>query len=230
MSMDHPAVMFGLFPLAAYVIGATSFAVIIARAHHVDLRDHGSGNVGATNVARVIGFKWGLLCFILDVLKGFGPVFVAGGVMTKFSGDLPNATVQAAWLGVAFAAILGHIFPFWLRFKGGKGVATGFGVLLGLWPYCTVPVLAAFGLWILLTWLTRYISLASILGSLAMGPLFVGWICLTHGWDAVIALWPLALFCLALGLMITACHRSNIVRLLAGTEAKFTDAPKTKDP
>ena len=227
---DPPLVLYAAMPLASYFVGSTPFAAMIARSKGIDLREHGSGNLGATNVARVIGPKWGLLCFVLDVLKGFVPAFVAGWLLTGWSGELPSAARQASWICVGMAAVIGHCLSVWLRFQGGKGVATGLGVVLGVWPHFTVPGLVAFGIWTVITLRTRYISLASIIGAVLFAPLLVGWLTWRRGWSAVESLWPLVCFAVAIGVMIVIRHRSNIVRLLAGTESKIGGNMPAVDP
>ncbi|MBT3201955.1 MAG: glycerol-3-phosphate acyltransferase, partial [Phycisphaerales bacterium] len=147
--IENPYILLIVFPLAAYIIGATPFGPIIAKFHGVDLRKHGSGNVGATNVGRTLGRRWGMLCFGLDVIKGLAPVLLArllGPDVTD--GAAPSLVSQFAWLAVGFGAILGHVMSFWLGFKGGKGVATSLGVVLGVFPYFTFAGVAAFGVWI----------------------------------------------------------------------------------
>jgi len=216
---DHPLILLGALPAAAYLIGSIPFGVLIARAHGVDLRARGSGNVGATNVGRVLGGRWGYLCFALDVAKGLGPVLAAGLWLRDPSGADPSAYHQAAWLAVAFGAIAGHVFSLLLRFRGGKGVATSLGVLLGFWPYFTFPGLAALGVWaaVVLTW--RYVSLASIAAAAAFPVLFVG-ACLLAG-RSLADLWPLLAFAAAMAALVIVRHRSNIRRLMNGTENRI---------
>ena len=214
--IDTPWVLFVALPLAAYVIGSTPFGVIIARAHRVDLRAKGSGNVGATNVGRVIGVKWGLVCFALDVAKGLAPVLGAVFLVRGGSDGLPTAAQQGALLGVAFGAIAGHVFSFWLKFRGGKGVATSLGVVLGVFPYFTYPGLCAFAVWIAVTAISRYVSLGSIVAAGA----FVGLFAAFNAADLA-ALWPLGLFAAVMAALIIIRHRTNITRLLAGTESKI---------
>jgi len=217
--IDHPLIAFVAMPVAAYVIGSTPFGVIIARSRGVDLRTQGSGNVGATNVGRVLGARWGYLCFFLDVLKGAAPV-VAAGILLRQSGQaVPSATRQLAWLLTACGAILGHVFTFWLKFRGGKGVATSLGVLVGFYPYFTWAGLAAFALWGVLVGIWRYVSLASIVAAAAF-PLLVVGACLLFGWPLGDA-WPLPAFASAMALLVIIRHRTNITRLLAGNENRI---------
>jgi len=216
---DNPLILFVAFPLAAYVIGSTPFGVLLAGMQGKDLRKIGSGNVGASNVARAMGRKWGYLCFFLDVAKGLAPTLAAGAVL-RHAADFPTPLHQAAWLAAGAGAILGHVFSFYLKFRGGKGVATALGVVLGIWPYFTWAGLAAFALWVAVTLTSRYISLASITAAAAFVPLFVviNWLVLGR---SPAALWPLGLFAAAMAALIVIRHISNIRRLLAGTETKI---------
>ena len=211
-------------PVGAYLIGSIPFGVIVARFHGVDLRTRGSGNIGATNVGRVVGRKWGCLCFVLDTLKGFLPV-LAAGVYLRGSGRVGAVDeqvawlAQATWLAVAFAAIAGHIFSLYLKFRGGKGVATSLGVLLGFYPYFTWAGLAALAVWVMVVLLWRYVSLASITAAASFPLLFVG-ACGLGGWS-IVRYWPLLAFAFAMAALVIVRHRSNIARLLAGTENKI---------
>ncbi|MGB8226578.1 MAG: glycerol-3-phosphate 1-O-acyltransferase PlsY [Sedimentisphaerales bacterium] len=207
---------FLLLIFISYLIGSISFALVIAKAHGIDLRAIGSGNLGATNLARACGKKWAYLCFALDVLKGFVPTFAAKFFILPDSAD---ASSLALWLAVGVAAILGHIFPFYLKFKGGKGVATSFGVVLGIWPYYTIPGLIAFVLWSAIVLIWQYISLGSCIAA-AVFPFIM--IILTAGlkdWYFSV-LWPLILAAAILSSLVIFLHRANITRLLSGTEHK----------
>ncbi len=202
--------------LAAYLLGAVPFAYIIARAHGKDLRTVGSGNIGATNLARAVGRPWGYICFVLDVLKGFVPTLGVGLALGMPSRPEP----LAAWLLVGIAAIFGHVFSIYLGFKGGKGVATSFGVALGLWPYFTVCAVIALTVWVavVLTW--RYVSLASICAALVF-PVSLGLgILAVPAWDGA-QLWPLVIAAVAIPILVIVRHRENIRRLAAGSESKI---------
>ncbi|MBS3733601.1 MAG: glycerol-3-phosphate 1-O-acyltransferase PlsY [Phycisphaerae bacterium] len=217
----HPTILYGAFPLGGYALGSVPVGVLLARARGVDLRQVGSGNVGATNVARACGRRWGILCFCLDFAKGFVPALVAGLILRSGSGagTAPPAAHQAAWLAAGCGAILGHVFSVWLGFRGGKGVATSLGVVCGVFPYMTLPGLAALAVWLAVTGATRYVSLGSVLAAVAFVPLQAG-LAAVLGWP-VRRLWPLLAFAAAMAVLILLRHRHNLRRLLNGTENKI---------
>jgi len=190
--------------LAAYLIGAIPFALLVGRSKGVDIRQVGSGNVGATNVFRSVGKGWGILTFACDVLKGFLPAFLFP-LMWPVD-QLP----ENAGLLYGCAAIAGHNWPVYLKFKGGKGVATSAGVLLGVAPPAVGIGLAV---WIILFAITRYVSLASI-GAATAIPAAAWWL-----YGATNYVLPAVLT--ILGILIIWRHRSNIQRLLNGTEHQF---------
>jgi len=199
--------------LASYAIGATPFGYFAGKMRGVDIRQHGSGNIGATNVFRVLGKRVGIPVFILDMLKGWVPV-----MLTRWM--LAEREIPSDWPAIAAAvgAVLGHNFTFWLQFKGGKGIATSAGVLVALLP---IPLAAAVVFWLILFFATRYVAVASIGASLmvAVSPAAL------HLWRGEPGL-PLVGFGLLLGLLAVWRHRSNIHRLLNGTENRF----KKKSP
>ncbi|MHC4623749.1 MAG: glycerol-3-phosphate 1-O-acyltransferase PlsY [Planctomycetota bacterium] len=201
--------------IPAYLLGSVPFGLIIAKAHGKDLRAIGSGNIGATNVSRALGRKWAYFCFLLDLLKGFVPTLLAVLLIPS----PPSTTQLLLVLTVGVAAILGHIFPVYLKFKGGKGVATSLGVALGLWPFYTLCALFAFALWAVVVLIWRYISLASIIASLAFPLALVLAIILVPDWHLT-QLWPLLIAAIAIPVMVILRHRENIKRLAAGTESK----------
>jgi acyl phosphate:glycerol-3-phosphate acyltransferase len=206
----------------AYLIGAVPFGLLIGRLHGVDLRNIGSGNIGATNCGRVLGRKWGLVCFALDLLKGFVPVFAAGWWFGLVGGaGSASRAAEWAWLGVAVAAVLGHIFPVWLGFRGGKGVATGLGVVLGVWPYLTIPALGAAATWMLYAGTFRYVGLASVVASLLL-PAYV----LVGAWatgSPADRTAPYLAISGGMALLIIVRHRSNLQRTWTGTEPRLGD-------
>ena len=208
----------GFIAITAYLLGSVPFGLLIAKAHGKDLRAIGSGNIGATNVSRALGKKWGYFCFLLDVLKGLIPMLAAGKVIHSEPGNIE----LSMWLAVGCAAILGHIFSVYIGFKGGKGVATSFGVALGLWPYFTICSVIAFVIWagVVLVW--RYVSLASITASVAFPSMLFLAIVLTPGWD-IANLWPLLIAAIVIPVVVILLHKENIKRLIAGTENKISN-------
>ncbi len=202
--------------IGAYLLGSIPFGQIIAKAHGKDLRTIGSGNIGATNLARALGKKWAYLCFFLDVAKGFVPVFAA----TKLLSSPPALNELVLALAVAMAAVLGHIFPIYLKFKGGKGVATSFGVALGLWPYYTVCSIIVFMIWVVVVVISRYVSLASIIASVFFPLTLITVIALVPDWHLA-DLWPLLAAATVMPLLVIIRHRENIKRLANGTESKI---------
>lgn len=207
-----------LWVLVGYLSGSVPFGLLIGFAKGVDIRRAGSGNVGATNTGRVLGRHWGFVCLVLDALKGFLPV-LATGLAMGWVGQ-PLTAIQAwRWLAVATAAMLGHIFPLWLGFRGGKGVATGLGVLLGFWHVLTLPGLVAAGIWLLVAGWTGWVSLASITAA-AVIPLLLLAIAVIGGqpWGHVM---PFLVCTTALATLVILRHTSNIVRMCEGTEPRI---------
>ncbi len=193
--------------LAAYLLGAVPFALLLARTKGIDIRTVGSGNVGATNVFRGVSRPLGLLTFFLDALKGFVPAAVFPAVIASAAGAAP-----APWLGLACggAAVAGHAWPVYLRFRGGKGVATGAGMLLGVAPFAAgVGVLV----WAAVFLASRYVSLASVAAAVAVP---------AAAWLARDARGPLRASVLTLlGALIVWRHRANLARLARGTESRL---------
>ena len=179
----------------------------------IDIRKHGSGNIGAINVLRVMGKKWGYLVFGLDALKGFAAVRIAFLISIAAG----SAITRPELVGIVggLACILGHTFPVWLRFHGGKGVATSAGVLLGLMPLAVVSV---FAVWLILFQITRYVSVASI-GAAAALPIFV-WLYLSRDLLTGVSLLP---FSMLIAGVVLWRHRSNMRRLLQGKEERFSE-------
>jgi glycerol-3-phosphate acyltransferase PlsY len=202
--------------IVAYLLGSIPFGQIIAKAHGRDLRTIGSGNIGATNLARALGKKWAYFCFFLDVAKGFVPVFAA----TRFLSSPPAINELVLVLAVAIAAVLGHIFPIYLKFKGGKGVATSFGVALGFWPYYTVCSIVVLMIWVIVVLISRYVSLASIVASIFFPVALITAIALVSNWHLA-NLWPLLAVAAIMPTLVIIRHRENITRLANGTESKI---------
>jgi glycerol-3-phosphate acyltransferase PlsY len=206
--------------IGAYVVGSIPIGFLLARSKGVDIRQHGSGNIGATNVWRVLGPRLGALCFALDVLKGMLPVLLAGLVNGTLR-NIPDPDAALSWMGVAAAAILGHMFPVWLKFKGGKGVATGFGALLGVWPIMTAAAVGALAVWLISARLTKFVGISSCVAALSM-PAWVcgaGWALIgPRMWETV---WPYVLVGVFLAIVVVFKHRGNIRRTLDGTERRI---------
>ena len=206
-----------LLTVGAYLLGSVPFGLIVGRAKGVDPRTAGSGNIGATNVGRLLGRKFFALVFILDLLKGLLPMLAAAWILSQHE---HTRTTYLLWLLVGFAAIVGHMFSVFLGFKGGKGVATSTGVILGLWPYYTLPALAAILVWIILFTVTRYVSVGSIIGAITFPAAYaaVGAWC---GWPLLSEQLPLLIFAIVMAGLIVYKHRGNIARLRAGTESRI---------
>jgi acyl phosphate:glycerol-3-phosphate acyltransferase len=194
--------------VAGYLLGSIPFGLLFGRFAGVDVREHGSKNIGATNVWRVCGAKFGLPVFILDAGKGVGAVLLGQWLAWRFEGN-----PQWAAIAGAMACVLGHSFPAWLKFKGGKGVATSLGVLLAMIP---VESVSAFAVWGLVFYTSRYVSLASIVAAASLG-IFAAAAQLL-GWGRG---WPYAGFAIFAGVLVIVRHKANIQRLLAGTENRF---------
>lgn len=195
-----------LLLVAAYLIGAFPTSYIGGRlVRGIDLRQHGSGNLGATNAFRVLGWRAALPIFLVDVSKGFIPAYLFPRI---------DGTLSIGWaLAYGAAAIIGHMFSIYVGFRGGKGVATGTGVFLALAPTAS---LAALAIWIVLVFMTGYVSLASIAGAASL-PVLIA----VSG-----APRPVVLLSLALALFVIFAHRANIRRLLRGEEHRFRRGPK----
>jgi glycerol-3-phosphate acyltransferase PlsY len=195
-----------------YLFGSFPAGYLAGRLAGVDIRTLGSGNIGATNVLRVLGKRWGYPVFILDAFKGFAAVRLTF-FLVKY---LPTVQPYAEYLAIltAMMCIVGHSFPVWLRFKGGKGVATSAGALFGLMPFA-VPVIIL--IWIMVFETTRYVSVASIAAAVSL-PIVVG---LFLRWKFLEGT-ALFYFSLLIALLVLWRHRSNFSRLLNGTEQRFS--------
>lgn len=199
-----------LLLLGAYLVGAIPFGLLIGLARGVDVRRAGSGNIGATNVGRVVGRPWGKLCLLLDILKGLIPTLTAGFILIQ---GPPDQLALGSWVLVGAAAVLGHVFPIYLRFRGGKGVATTIGVALGIFPYCTVPMLAALLGYAVVRFATGVVALGSLTLAVLFPALLYGYLA---GWRGLplSTFWPLQVVAIVLGVLIIVRHAGNIRRLL----------------
>ncbi len=209
---------------AAYVLGSVPFGLIVGRMNGIDPRTAGSGNIGATNVGRLLGGKFFALVFTLDLLKGLLPMLAAAWLVRN-ADELHKPYLL--WMLVGAGSILGHLFSVFLKFKGGKGVATSAGVLMGLWPYYTLPGFITVGVFLAIYLATRTVSIGSILGALAFPFIYVA-MALYMNWPVFHEQLPLLIFAIVMALLIVWKHRSNIQRLLAGKENKF-DVEKDND-
>ena len=262
----HPPEFWPLYLASAvfgYLLGSLPTGYLVGRRHGIDIREHGSGNIGATNVVRVLGKKPGYLVFACDALKGLLSVrltilfvrlmgrhdyeslrlddeFINGvlrrsGLTDPAAQETPRLLEQitvhyahaAVWAGIigALCCILGHNFPVWLRFRGGKGVATTVGVLLGLMP---LAFLVAAVVWVASFYAFRYVSLASLLAAGVLPPAV--WLITRHTDAAGGGFGPMFGFSVVAAALVFLRHRANITRLLNGTESRFTPKPKTAGP
>ena len=197
--------------LEAYLFGSLPAGYLAGRLAGVDVRKHGSGNIGATNVLRVLGKPWGFGVFFVDALKGFLAVRVAIAIAARTAGAADYTEFFA--ILAAAACVAGHSFPVWLRFKGGKGVATSAGSLAGVMP---IAALTIFIVWLIVFMVTRYVSLASIVAATALPVAVAALVALQQTQGTV-----LFYFSLLMTTLVVWRHRSNITRLLNGTEPRF---------
>ena len=200
--------------LAAYLCGSIPTGFLVARARGVDIRAHGSGNIGATNVFRILGKGPGVFVLLVDALKGALPVLF----LPLWIGQVSGVEAVPFKMIAAIGAVLGHNFTCWLRFKGGKGVATSAGVLAAMVPQ---PFLATLGGFLLALALARYVSLASIVGAVVL-PFAVAWI--PPGDRRLVFLTA------ALSALVILRHKANIGRLLNGTERRIGQPKPTESP
>ncbi|MFZ4508641.1 MAG: glycerol-3-phosphate 1-O-acyltransferase PlsY [Fimbriimonas sp.] len=192
--------------LLGYGLGSIPFGVIAARMRGIDIQSVGSGNIGATNVLRVLGPVWGVSVFLLDMLKGAVPAILASQAVHEKVGPID---IQMLWLLAGLCAVLGHCFSPFLKFKGGKGIATAFGMVIGAAPWVAFP---AFSLFLVVLFATRYMSIASIVG--VSSSVILGAVLPNESRQILIVYVPLTIF-------IVARHGENLKRVRAGTERKF---------
>ncbi len=192
--------------ISAYLLGSIPTGYLFARARGIDIRTVGSGNIGATNVFRILGKTAGTLVLLADALKGFLACALVAGWGVQFGGEAdPSSWREQLSLTAGIAAILGHNYTCWLRFKGGKGIATSAGVLVALWPWAFLITLST---WLIIFAISRYVSLASLAAALILP--FATW--------RVGQSRPMILAAAALGALAIYKHKANIQRLLNGTE------------
>lgn len=222
MPAPPDALAWALLGALGFLVGSIPFGLLIGRRMGIDIRAHGSGNIGATNVRRVLGKRAGTLCFALDVGKGLVPTLGAGLAM-GVAGRLAIAPGEAwAWLAVMATPVLGHIFCPWIGFKGGKGVATGLGALVGVFPALAVPGAVALVAWLATLRVTRYVGVSSCVAAVLLPPSAWGWLTLGPGLvgGEPGARLPFVVVTALLAGLVILRHRGNLARTLAGTEPK----------
>ena len=227
---EPSALLWAALVVGAYLVGSFPTAHLLARTRGVDLGSVGSRNYGATNLGRTLGKPWGIACFLIDALKGALPV-VAGGWLLGALGAAPGAVdapIAWCWLATAASCIVGHTLSPWIGFKGGKGVATGFGALAAMWPVLTVPALLALLIWIVLVLLFRMVSLASMVAAVSVPCTVVVTATAANGLDGVRAVVPFLAASVLIAAFVVFKHRANIARIRAGTESKVLQ--KKPDP
>jgi glycerol-3-phosphate acyltransferase PlsY len=212
-----------LIPIA-YLLGSIPFGLLVGLSKGIDPRKAGSGNIGATNVARLLGGKYFALVFTLDMLKGLLPMLAGAWIVHHSSG---SQLEHVLWLLIGFGAIAGHMFSIFLRFKGGKGVATAAGVALGVYPYFTLAAVAGILAFVVVFLITRIVSIGSITGAIVL-PIAYIVMGIARKWDLLGTQLPLLVFVLLLSGMVVYRHRSNIARLLAGTEHRFESSKQAR--
>ena len=199
--------------LTSYLAGSIPFGLMIGRTvKGIDLRQHGSGNIGATNAGRVLGKKWGLICLVLDALKGLLPVAFFPSLIC---GDAEPAMMEHLQVLAGVSTIVGHMFPCWLGFRGGKGVATSLGVIAMLSPWGllagAIAFFGTFAVW-------RIVSLSSMIAAISFG---IYQLATLSPSPFATETWSQGLFAIMVPLLIVLQHRSNLRRLLKGEEPRF---------
>jgi acyl phosphate:glycerol-3-phosphate acyltransferase len=196
-----------LLIIAAYLIGSIPTSVWVSKYFFgIDIREYGSGNAGATNTYRVLGKKWGTIVMVADILKGIAACFLYMLLPFYQHNEWHRTNLM---VGLGLAAVLGHIFPLWANFRGGKGVATVFGMVLAIQP---AVALAVVGVFLLVLFLTRFVSLSSILASIAL-PILILFV-----FNEPEPLYRI--FAIAVALLVILTHQKNIGRLIHGNESK----------
>lgn len=222
----------------AFLAGSIPFGLLIARARGVDIRAYGSGNIGATNVGRVLGRKYFFLCFAFDFAKGFVPTLVAGRVLGALGRMDLAPGLAAQWLGVMLAAVLGHVFCPWLKFKGGKGVATSAGAALAVFPALTIPGAAGLMVFLIALGLWRYVSLAAVLAGTTLPIGVAAWFHLASrgvgpnepGEVRPVHMLPFLALGVVLAALVVWTHRANLGRLRKGTEPRAGQRVRAMPP
>ncbi len=223
--------LLAIFIAGAFTLGSVPFALLIGLAKGTDIRTVGSKNPGATNLGRTFGFNWFLACFALDAAKGLAPTLAYGLVTGLVRTPSMPPAAAFAWLGVMIAPVLGHMFSPWIGFKGGKGVATGLGALLGVYPFLTIPGVGAFVVFVSTIAIWRYVGLSSVLAAASL-PIWVWYFgeLLRRGASTSNqpppVTWPFLVVAIALAVLVIVKHRGNLARLAAGTEPRVGQPPE----
>lgn len=209
--------MFWLLPLLGFLLGSIPFGLLMGRIKGIDIRQHGSGNIGATNVFRTLGRQLGTTCLLLDFSKGLVPVLIAKNMVEPMVTE-QQFTAQSIEVLTALASIMGHNYSPWIGFKGGKGIATTAGAITALMPFGLVLLSLV---WAIFTFITKYVSVGSIAAAASL-PILVIIGSAFHGklangtWNK-----PLFIFSLIAAILAIWKHRANIARLKAGTENRI---------
>jgi len=224
--------LWAALPLGSYLVGSFPTAHLLARSRGVDLGSVGSRSYGATNLGRTLGKPWGIACFLIDAAKGALPV-LASGVLLGALGAAPGSlSVETSWcwLAAAAAAIVGHTLSPWIGFRGGKGVATGFGAFAAMWPVLTVPALLALVVWAALVLLFRMVSLASMVAAVVVPSAVLVTALAGSGAAGVRSVVPFLAASGAVAAFVVFKHRANIARIRAGTESKVLQKKSSPAP
>ena len=225
--MEFPYLICAALVLASYIVGSLPFGFWISKSLGVDIRNQGSGNIGATNVLRTLGRKVGITVLILDISKGFLPVLIGSIIIFNQLPDnmLDKEEIEGTiYVLLAIGAILGHNYTFWLGFKGGKGIATSAGAIM---PFLPEVLIGSLFVWILFFFLSRYVAIASIAAAFSIPILTVS---LDHNYlfPEINSSWPVISFGIIASIMAVWRHRSNIQRLIKGEEDQFERKIKNK--
>lgn len=204
-------VLIAIIVCGCYFMGSVPFGLIFGKINNIDIRQHGSGNIGATNVLRTLGKKWGIACFLCDFLKGLLPV-LAATYLTKET--IPSAVEFTPAIALV-CTVLGHVFSLFLKFKGGKGIATSAGAIVAIAPYSLLVCLV---IWFILFKTTGYVSLASIAAAIAIP--FFSFLENSLKLHAPISKYSIGIL-FTIAVLVTLKHKANIKRLMNGTESSF---------
>lgn len=225
--MEFPYLTCAIAVLAAYIAGSLPFGFWISKCLGVDIRNQGSGNIGATNVLRTLGRKVGITVLILDISKGFLPVLIGSRIIFK---QLPDSMLDredimgTIYVLLAIGTILGHNYTFWLGFKGGKGIATSAGAIMSFLPEV---LMGSTLVWILIFFLSRYVAIASITAAFSI-PILTASLDHNYLFPDLNSSWPVISFGIIAAIMAVWRHRSNIQRLIKGKEDRFERKVKSK--